>query len=721
MEYLEFELRMSTGSGGVYPIAVVHSPAGEASATMRAPLGDSTFRGYLQTLDAARGPASRTRKAGEVQSPPARSLSPTTMGRAPVEQLGRALFDILLPGELRSCYRASLQRAREQGKGLRVRLRIEAPDLAILPWEYVYDTAEGDYVCLNSETPLVRYVELARPPQPLTVTPPLRILGMVANPPDLLHLDVEREKRQLALAIDHLLEAGYVTLDWLGGETWVDLQTAMRRGPWHVFHFIGHGAFDPVSGEGLLALTGENSRMHLLSATQLARLFAGHQSLRLAVLNACEGARASETDLFSSVAVALTRRGIPAVVSMQHEISDEAALEFSRMFYDALKDGLPVDAAVTEARKAISLAFDYTLEWGTPVLHMRPPNGQLFDIDVASAIFRRGPAVGQSPEALRAAAPPVAVPSPQPVAADRRRGLLILLRKVKQFWVQGVLEQSLHRAALIDLGMELVHGAVDNPWGSLLDRPGAASQPLPPGQTMRDVFDDQGGSLLILGEPGSGKTTTLLSLARDLLSRAEQEPSLPIPVVFNLSSWRDPAQTMFAWLVDELSAKYQIPKAVSCGWLKENRLLPLLDGLDEVSADRRTACVEAINRLAQEAVLGGLVVCCRLKEYIALPVRLMLNAAVRLEPLTEAQVGAAVAEAGPRLAALRAILRQDSALRLEARSPLMLSLMMLAYQDLPVEDIAREGFVATEARRKQLMDAYVVRKFRRAAQGGTYA
>ncbi len=60
-------------------------------------------------------------------------------------------------------------------------------------------------------------------------------------------------------------------------------------------------------------------------------------------------------------------------------------------------------------------------------------------------------------------------------------------------------------------------------------------------------------------------------------------------------------------------------------------------------------------------------------------------------------------------------------MRLEARSPLMLSLMMLVYQDVPLEVITREGFVGTDVRRKQLMDAYVARMFRRAAQGGTYA
>lgn len=64
---------------------------------------------------------------------------------------------------------------------------------------------------------------------------------------------------------------------------------------------------------------------------------------------------------------------------MQFEISDEAALEFSRAFYEALGNGMPVDAAVAEARKSMSMALNNSVEWGTPVLYLRSPNGKIFD------------------------------------------------------------------------------------------------------------------------------------------------------------------------------------------------------------------------------------------------------------------------------------------------------------------------------------------------------
>jgi hypothetical protein len=98
------------------------------------------------------------------------------------------------------------------------------------------------------------------------------------------------------------------------------------------------------------------------------------------VLNACEGARTSRTDPFAGAAQSLVQQGLAAVIAMQFEISDEAAITFSHEFYGALADGYPVDAALVEARKAI-FAQENGLEWGTPVLYLRAPDGRVFDVE----------------------------------------------------------------------------------------------------------------------------------------------------------------------------------------------------------------------------------------------------------------------------------------------------------------------------------------------------
>ena len=375
-DYLDFDLEIEAGTGRDYPVAVLDSPAGSARGNMHFPFDELALENRLLTLQNA-----LLRSGGE----PRRTLSPEEQT---VQDFGRALFEALFTREVRSCYDVSLREAARQGRGLRLKLRIQPPELAALPWEYLYHPGQCEYVSLSTQTPVVRYLEVPQRVQPLVVEPPLRILGMIASPSGLPPLDVEREKGRIEQAIRALRARGLMELAWLPGQSWRDLQRAMRQGPWHIFHFIGHGGFDRNTGEGLIVLADSEGGADRFHATQLGRLLADHASLRLVLLNSCEGARGNERDVFSSTAAILVRRGIPAVLAMQYEITDRAAVEFARTFYEALADGMAVDGAVAEARKAISFAVDNTVEWGTPVLYTRAPGGVLFQVTGVPSVER---------------------------------------------------------------------------------------------------------------------------------------------------------------------------------------------------------------------------------------------------------------------------------------------------------------------------------------------
>jgi formylglycine-generating enzyme required for sulfatase activity len=374
LSYLDFELEIGLGSGGDYPVAVVRSPAGEARETMHLLFGEQALRECLTVLQ----------------------------DRFSARDFGQKLFEALFSGEVRSRYDVSLDRAEQQVKGLRLKLRIQAPELAALPWELLYDPSRDEYVCLSRDTPLVRYLELSQPIWPLVVSPPLHILGVVSSPCDLVPLDIAQEKQRVEEGLSDLQAQGLVTLTWLAGQTWRDLLQETRGGPWHVLHFIGHGGFDQKAGEGFIVLADEKGKARRLSADELGLLLADHHSLRLVLLNSCAGARGGERDVFSSAAATLVRRGIPVVVAMQDEISDGAAIEFSRTFYEALADGLPVDAAVAEVRKAISLAVPDAVEWAAPALFMRAPDGVILAVQEVIRESKVGVAaasVGVKPEA----------------------------------------------------------------------------------------------------------------------------------------------------------------------------------------------------------------------------------------------------------------------------------------------------------------------------------
>ncbi|MBD2017521.1 protein kinase [Microcoleus sp. FACHB-53] len=288
----------------------------------------------------------------------------------------------------------------------------------------------------------------------------------------------------------------------------------------------------------------------------------------------------------------------------------------------------------------------------------------------------------------------------------------ILLNKVKNYWIKGVLETSLHDKALIALGLEKRLDALDRPWGIVWETPEQPRQTLPPNTRIIDQFDQLGAgrTLLILGAPGAGKTTTLLELTRDLISRTEQDLNQSIPVVFNLSAWTNDKQALADWLVQELNTKYQVSQEIGQAWIKTEQILLLLDGLDEVNPNRRAACVQALNEFIQLHGTTEIVVTSRIKDYEVLDHHLRFQAALFIQPLTLEQVHHYLASADLELAALNTSLQADTTLQELAKSPLMLSIMTLAYQGMSVTDLPGMNL---EERRQHLFDNYIQRMFDR--------
>lgn len=256
--------------------------------------------------------------------------------------------------------------------------------------------------------------------------------------------------------------------------------------------------------------------------------------------------------------------------------------------------------------------------------------------------------------------------------------------------------------SLIPLGIEVRHEA-DGVWR------------VSPGTSIGQVYDAAGGRLLILGTSGAGKTTQLVELALELLRRARADERGPLPVIFDLATWKRDWRSLDDWLVAALRNE---PNSVHASearrWVSSGIILPLLDGLDEVEDARHEACVGAINAFQVRHPDVPLVVCSRLDGYFAQPGRLALSTTAVVQPLTDAQIAAYLTGGGERLAALHAVVDADANLRDVLRTPLMLRLVTQTYAYVSPNEIPPVG--DHDSWVQQLFQDYVRRMLQRQRQ-----
>lgn len=365
-EYEEFELLVGNHTAQGYPVVLVHSPAGEYSTFCQCDPADAELLDAIATL------------------------SSTTVDGSFVTDFGNFLFTELFTGDLASLYHASLNMVRGQGKQLRLRLRIEPPALAHLPWEYLYDRREESFLAISSTTALVRHIPLRLPTRPTSVRLPLRILLVIANPLDLPQLDIEQEQEIILEALQDWTKSGKIQLQVVEQATLAQIGQAIRTLQPHVFHFVGHGQFEQESAS--IALQDETGKAHFVDESLFRELFAGANEMRLAVLNSCQTATLSASQPLVGLAPRLLQRNLSAVVAMQFPIADHSALIFAREFYRSLAAGYPMEAAVAEARKGMHLtSAGQSADWGAPVLFLRAKDGQLFDLQVEQKSTRVAP------------------------------------------------------------------------------------------------------------------------------------------------------------------------------------------------------------------------------------------------------------------------------------------------------------------------------------------
>lgn len=379
-DYDEFELRVERDPGGeVWRYRVVASGVDKTRVTANfvPPFSQTELENFVLRV--------RARRSVRLYQSPAMEDA---------KNFGEELADALMPGKVGELFATLNDRAQALERGLRIMLYLtDVPELMEIPWEFLY--RDHRFLAHSKYTPVVRSLDLPTRIMPRRISAPLRILGVISNPRTLERLKVEEEKARLEEALSSLTSRGIVHLHWLERATAAELHRVISDPvEEHVVHYIGHGGYKSQADSGVLVFEDDERMPAPITGEELCTLLHDERSLRLVVLNSCEGARTSRADPFSGVASSILRCEVPAVVGMQFEITDDAALTFSKHFYTAMVQGHPVDAALATARVAM-LAAGHDIEFGTPVLYLRGADTRLFDFEHGDA--ERPPATGPTP------------------------------------------------------------------------------------------------------------------------------------------------------------------------------------------------------------------------------------------------------------------------------------------------------------------------------------
>ena len=326
-----------------------------------------------------------------------------------------------------------------------------------------------------------------------------------------------------------------------------------------------------------------------------------------------------------------------------------------------------------------------------------------------------GTIVGHADAVIYAATDPQKVHIARKEYQNRQR----FLKNMEREWIKGILEPSLNQNQFIDLDVIETNRALLCPQDLHLHYSGTDDSQVRYNTSITDVYQaaDQ-GCFLILGEPGSGKTTTLLKLAQDLIRQAQADATLPLPAILQLSTWcnddksKESASkappTLLQWLKAKLS--HYAHESICHQWIVGQNLILFLDGLDEVEEQYRDSCIEAINRFRKDYGLE-IIVCCRSKDYDECQVSLEFATTVYLQNLSEPQVENCLKSPGLENSGIRSLIQQNATFADLSKSPLMLNIMISAYQDMPVEVLPNSNDI--DIQKRLLFNAYIRKMFGR--------
>ncbi len=329
-----------------------------------------------------------------------------------LDRLGRQLAAFLLPGEIGQKVHEMIDAAQRRNERVEITFRAGDSGLLSLPIEATHDPAVNLPLVLYPHVAISRALSNGESRPTTNIPGPLRLLVLIGSPDEAKTkeplLDLEAELRTILDAVDRAMHGGNCIVEILEEGSLENLSAKLEAEPFHVLHISCHGR------PGALVLEDRDGNPAEVTPQQLADAIAatGHPHLPLIVLASCLTGVATSTNgeaNLGSFAGQLVQRGFPAVVAMQHPVSDAYATSLAGYLYKHLADDEAPSPlwALSKARRQVELERQQRRqqaagdgaepEFATPALYLGGEEAPLFDRRLPFDRLRRQPQLAVVP------------------------------------------------------------------------------------------------------------------------------------------------------------------------------------------------------------------------------------------------------------------------------------------------------------------------------------
>lgn len=287
-----------------------------------------------------------------------------------IRKFGSSLFNSVFQGPVLDCF----QSQREDHIRLRLYFQKEQSELLRIPWEFMFDGRH--FLAASPKMTVTRALEGLSCGKKKPVGRKLRILGVISSPLDLPgshRLQTDKERMLIHQAFDNTYVSDMIEIDFLDTASIRNIQEALDKEEYHILHFTGHGIYSRQESICYLLLEDDFGSAMRVDNDTVADLLSRYQSLRLVVLSGCQTALSAGHRVMGSLPAPLLAKNIPAVIAMQYSVTDRSAMDLIRTFYTGIGEGLPLDLALTNARRTLLASRNEGMvDFGTPVLYGEP-------------------------------------------------------------------------------------------------------------------------------------------------------------------------------------------------------------------------------------------------------------------------------------------------------------------------------------------------------------